>query len=124
MSDILEHFTSVRALTGTDDLARVLTAADADQHMAIFPTHVAEKAGEIVGYASIGFVSLVNVWAHSQRLHARESLALLNLVENVARAGGHRQLCVPCAENSPFRPYMAGLGYQVLGNASFNLKGL
>lgn len=120
----LRHFPQVRPIADVRELEALAAAAKADDHDVLFPTHIARKDGEIVGYASIGALALVNVWAHSQRLRARESLTLLNLVENVAHALGQRTVCMPCAEQSPFRPLLPGLGYKNLGSASFHVKGI
>ena len=109
-----------------EDLAALKAAAAADQHQVILPTHVivtnSEGKEEIVGYLSFQSVCLINTWVDSRRLRARESVHLLNTAENLAALNGAKLLLTPCAGQSPFRPYMAGLGYQFAGDTGMFLK--
>src|SRR5262245_39589183 len=98
--------------------------ADVDGHGVIAPSHLVMKGKDIVGYASIAQVPMVFCWVDSKRVRARESFHLLNTVEQVAGAIGNAAICLPCTEASPFRPYMAGLGYDQFGEAGFFLKRL
>ena len=56
--------------------------------MVIAPTHLIVKAGAVVGYASIGTVT-VNTWVHTHRVTARESFTLLQECERRLAAAGH-----------------------------------
>lgn len=105
-----------------EDLDRVRSAAAADEHVAIAPTHIVERDGLIVGYCSIGAIPVVNAWLHSKIVHPRESVYLLNTAEAVAHAMGAQRILMPCSPNSPFHPHMERLGYRVLGDATICLK--
>lgn len=105
-----------------NDANALASAAAEDDHIAVAPTHVVERAGEIVGYGSIGGMTYLGTWLHSQKVQARDSAYLLNLAENLAAMAGARILIMPCADNSPFAPHMTQLGYKSLGHAQWYLK--
>lgn len=105
------------------DLPALQAAAAADRHPVIAPTVVVKRGHEIVGYASIAQVSTVIIWLHSQKVVARESYRVFREIE--ARAARHApQTIMPCAQDSPFRPYLPRLGYTVLGRADWLWKSL
>lgn len=112
----------VRRVRDEQDQQRLKAVAATDGHQVVAASHVVEREGEIVGYASLGRIHLLNVWVHSRAVRARESLALLNLAENLAAEMGQELICVPCAKSSPFYEYMERFGYRNLGQAGFNLK--
>lgn len=111
-------------IQSADEIQRLVTAAAEDDHIVVAPTHIVIKNDEIVGYASLGAIRMVNVWVHSKKVNKFESVRLLNEAENILRAGGAGVVCMPCAEHSPFRPYMQRLGYTPLGQAAYCLKNL
>lgn len=111
-------------LTDLAQLEALKLAAASDGHTAIVPTHLVMKRGEIVGYASIGAVPVLNVWVHSQKVVKFESVRLLRQGEALLKERGYQFVILPVAENSPFRPYVQKLGYHTLGNASYNIKQL
>jgi len=117
-------FPLLRRLRSTQDLLRVEEAAARDSHRVVGATHLIEKDGLVVGYASLGGVPLVNVWLDSQRVSPRESVSLLNLGENLLAAQGSAAVLMPCAEQSPFSPLMGRLGYERLGPTTLYMKGL
>lgn len=98
-----------------EEVAGLVAAAAADGgHAVVRPTHVIEKGGELAGYVSLGAVALVLTWLDRERVKARDTQYLLGMVENLAAASGPGVvLCLPCAVESPLRPYMEKLGYQV-----------
>ena len=100
----------LRVIRDEAELRRLEAVARGDGHMPMFPTHVAERDGEIIGYASIG--PMMFAWLHTRAVRARESVALLNLAENAAAMTGSLAICVPCTRESPFSPYMTHLGYR------------
>jgi len=114
----------LRKISSKEEVAALAKVAAEDQHQIVGATHLAEKNGQIIGYASIGAITMLNVWADSKNVHARESAYLLNLAECTAAAMGLRTICLPCAAESPFLPYIDKLGYHRLGSATFNLKQL
>ena len=81
-------------------------------HSAPFATHVFERAGEIVGATSL-FAPTQTFWAHSTKMHARESIEVIRRCR-AAVSGKH--YLVLCAPESPFHPLMEKLGHQRLGN--------
>lgn len=102
----------------------LLRAAATDDHVVIAPSHIARQAGQIVGYASLGSIAVVNVWLDSRRVTAFDSLRLLRASEEEARRLGLKQYLMPCAHTSPFYPHMERLGFKRLGFTSLNWKGL
>ena len=107
-----------------DDVLPLELAAASDHHTVIVPTHVVKRDGEIIGYGSIGTVPMLNVWVHSTKVNKFESLRLLREAEAIAKAQGAAYVIMPVSEESPFRPYVARMGYTTLGSASYNLKKL
>ena len=97
-------------------------AAAADAHRVIAATHLVEKHGEIVGYASVGSVMVLNTWVARGKVTARESFTLLRECEAKLQAMGAEYICLPVSVDSPFRPLVAGLGYTHLGESGYNLK--
>ena len=96
------------------DLALLNAEAAADNHTSLAPTHVVELDGQIIGYASIAAVPMVNLWLSSKKQRPRDAMALLNMVENAAAAAGLQVICVPCGDSSPFRKLMNRFGYNYL----------
>lgn len=104
------------------ELPALERAAAADAHRVIAATHLVEKDGAIVGYASVGSVLMLNTWVARGRVTARESFALLRECELKLAAQGAEYICLPVGMDSPFRPLVAGLGYTPLGESGYNLK--
>jgi hypothetical protein len=106
-------------------LKELQRAAADDKHNVIVPTHIAEKDGRVIGYASIGALPLVNVWLDSKAGKPRDTLNLLNQVENEAYRQGHRTICMPCWNGSPLRPFMeTQFGYKHLMESGYYVKKL
>ena len=117
-------FPIVRPVMSQADLENLQLAAAADNHPLLYPSHIAEKDGQIIGYGGIvPNVAMVNVWIDSRKAQARDSVYCLNVVENLAFATGAKRIVMPCSEQSPFFPYMERFGYRRLGVSSVNLKG-
>jgi len=114
----------VRPLATAAELAELQAAAEKDKHVVLFPTHVVRKAGEIVGYGSICAAPVMFVWLDTQRVKSRESMMLLAVAENLARAKGVATLLMPCAESSPFSPLMTSMGYNEIGKTVMYAKKL
>ena len=113
--------TPIRSDAEREALAQV---AASDGHQVLAATHLVRREGGIIGYASLGAVPLLLTWVHSAKVRSRESLGLLNLAENLVAAAGARLVCTPCTQESPFRPYMEGLGYAYIGESGLFLKPL
>lgn len=114
----------LRPLRDVAELQALIAAAAADDHIAVWPTVVAEKAGELVGYASVGQVALVNLWMHTKKFTARDSRTLVGQLEKQVARCGFPAMCFPCPATSPFAPYMAKLGYEHMMDAGFWYKTL
>lgn len=111
-------------ITDRSQLPPLIEEAARDNHRVLWPTHIAMKGDEIAGYASLGTVALVNLWSHSQRMTARDSLTLWKEMEQNARAIGFPAICVPCSPDSPFRPLMPRMGYGFVMESGFFIKSL
>lgn len=123
-NDILAKLPQLRPIESAAVREALAAAAKEDAHSVVGATHVITKRGQIVGYASIGSILMLNTWVHSKKVDARDSLEMLNMCENVAAALGQKTICLPVDLKSPFYPHVERLGYTRLGNASFNLKHL
>ena len=91
------------------------TVAAADQHTVIGPSHLVTKAGEVLGYASLGTVPMLHVWLDRHPATAGDSLRMLETAEALLADKGVRLVIMPCAEHSPFSQHMERLGFQKLG---------
>ena len=105
-------------------LATLAAAAQRDNHVVLFPTHVFVKSGEIVGYGSVAAMPILNFWADSAKLGPADSLRMIEQGEAVSSHHGLRTVIVPCAENSPFAVHMERLGYTKLGTTVLYRKEL
>jgi len=106
----LQQMPWLRQIQSEHEMALLMEAARADGHGVISATHLVQKDGELVGYASIGAVPLLFTWLHTKKVRARETLGLLNTVEAVAAGKGARLVCMPCEESSPLFKYMESFG--------------
>jgi hypothetical protein len=104
------------------ELEALVREAARDDHQVVWPTHLAMKRGEIAGYGSLGNVALLNLWSHTQRMTARDSITLLREMEAAAAHAGYPAVCVPVTADSPFRKLMARLGYNYVMESGFFLK--
>jgi hypothetical protein len=96
-----------------EDLAILEGLAKADGHNVIAPTWLVEKEKRIVGY--IGSAPSVFVWMDSQLCSVRDSICVLDKIENIMLLQGHQVINVPCTDDSPYRKYLEKVGF-------FNLK--
>lgn len=105
-------------------LQRLATAAAADQHGVLNPTHVMMKGDQIVGYLSIGGLPVVQCWFDSRHPHAADSIKMIEHGETVCRTQGIGSYAVACADTSPFSKHMERLGYTKLGTTTLWRKEL
>jgi hypothetical protein len=112
------------ALRLQDCIEQLTEAASADNHTVLFPSHVFVKGEEIVGYASVATMPVLNFWADSTKLHAADSVRMIEQGEAVCSHAGIRTMIVPCAEDSPFAAHMERLGYTKLGTTVLYRKEL
>lgn len=104
------------------EMRKVTELAATDNHFAILPTHVVEKAGNLVGYVSINAFPTVLTWLSPVQVKARDSVLVLRTVESLLRGAGHLGVILPCTKTSPFHRYMRRFGYTPVGDAEINLK--
>jgi len=107
--------------TKVNDLTPLQSAAEAEQHFAYAPTDTVWKNGEIVGYFSVGTLTPVWCW-FGKKLSPRESLTLINTVQQSVYRTGSRGLFYPVPTGSPFHPLMEHMGFKNFGNYDFFVK--
>jgi hypothetical protein len=113
----------IRPIT-SEDLAALQLEAAKDDHQVWFPTHTLWKDGELVGYISDQVMPVVNLWLHSKKLKAKDSLQLLKQYDEYCKAKGQNGYVMPCSQNSPFFPKMPKLGFRYFGSTSLFYKNL
>lgn len=123
MIEFTQQFVKIRRCTPEDAVVlEKLTASDG--HASVLPTHVVEKGPQIVGSLSIGVLPVVLVWMDTERTKARDSACVMNFFENNLADKGAPFMLLPCAENSPFRPFLDKVGYTNMGQFSLFVKKL
>lgn len=108
----------VNPILNVEMLARVREAAalDPQGHDPRFATDVATKDGEIVGAIACCSLPLTNVWSHSVKNKAVDTMMLINIARSLThRMGGGRNGLTMCAPSSPLLPYMERFGFKRLG---------
>ena len=120
--ELLDQMVIVRALRDKDELVRLNTEAGRDDHTPVMPTHVFEKAGELVGYASVGALTPINTWFHTERMKARDSIIAISSLENMVRCNGGAGVIVPLSDKSPFLPVLGRFDYTNIGRANMMVK--
>ncbi len=112
----------LRPLRGAADLQALQAAAAEDGHMVVTPDYVVEKRGQIVGSIGLNSLPLMRVWFHTEQVRPRDTVLLVNAVENLCRLQGMKHLAALVRANSPFAPVAERLGYQHLSDVQFKLK--
>lgn len=100
---------------------RAAAAADGD-HAVIHPTHRVDRAGELVGYASLGRVRLFFAWLDSQKLSAPESFSAWRQAEAILRQQNAGPIALACGPDSPLKPFVTKMGYRFAGDCGLYLK--
>lgn len=93
-----------------EDLPGLREAVAADNAEMIAPTHVLERAGDIVGYGSAGPLRLIAGWTDPAVSDAQSATALAGM-EQAAAANGAQIVVVACTEDCRFKRLMAEAGY-------------
>ena len=120
--EVLKNMPVVRPVKDRDEFIKLNNEALEDRHLAIAPTHVFEKLGDIIGYANVGTMTPVNTWFHSSKCKARASLHIINVLENMVRLSGSQAMLAPVSNQSPFFPVMNRFGYINMGSSNLMLK--
>lgn len=88
------------------DKPELLVTAQADGHPPLLPTHVWTRAGKIVGYASIGAVTVLSGWAHRKEMSDAEALGILRFGQEEAARQGAQVLMIPTTPDCRFTPWL------------------
>lgn len=105
-----------------EDAALLNESAKADGHVALAPTHVIWKEGQIVGCVSVASIPLIIPWMHTKLVGPRDSVNVLNATENLLYAAGHQVWAMPCMANSPYFKFMESFGYLNTGLTTLFFK--
>lgn len=108
----------INPILSAETLAKVRAEAAADPrgHDPRFATDVVTKDGEIVGALAVLSLPVTNVWIHSQKCRAADSMFLVNYARSLTHrlAAGQKALTL-CAPASPLFPFMEKFGFVKLG---------
>ncbi len=96
--------------------------AQADEHVVLGATHTVRKGQQMIGY--VGLIPSVMLWLDTQRAKARDSLVVMNFIENQLRDGGSEVISIPCADNSPYHRFLPQIDYTNVGKMDLFLKNL
>jgi hypothetical protein len=107
-----------------EDFETLQKVCEADNHTVVFPTHVVEKDGKIVGYVSYLSVPLVLSWCHSKDVKVRDMLTIGNIVENLLLNANINRVGLLIQETSPVFPYYPKAGYTSFGQNHLFIKNL
>jgi hypothetical protein len=112
----------VRPIRSNDELKQLIEIAAADNHVVIGPTHLLIKGDEIVGYMSLGGITHVHNWFHSEKGNAKDSLLAISQGEAILAQQGITNYIVACDEESPFFGKMEKIGFTPLFNTNLYSK--
>jgi len=104
--------------------AELEAVAQADDHMVMYPTHTVNDGSDMVGYLSVFSIPTVNVWLHTKRVRALDSVRLLAQMNGALGMNGVREYIMPCLKTSPFYPNMERLGFRPIGDVTWFYKDL
>ena len=112
----------MRKLEQPGDEARVLVATSAANAGCHAPTHLFERDGVVVGYASIGAIPFLTGWFSDTAVSQPEANECMAAVEQVAAANGAKLVVLPCVENCRMREDLPAMGYRNTGRVELFLK--
>lgn len=113
--ELIQHVVGGRVEIVKADATNITAAHKAaalDKHGTIGITDVVLKNKEVIGHVSLAGVPMVLVWLDTQKVKGRDSLYVMNFLENMAQRCGWKTICVPCVKNSPILPYLEKVGYK------------
>ena len=116
---------NVGGLSGTfipvsEDLS-IAAAARKQLHGAHAPTHVYERDGELVGYASLGAIPLLTGWLDHEKVSSAEGRECVARIEAIAADFGMRIICMPTTNDCRFKDDMGPMGYRHAENATVTM---
>ena len=123
-SKLLERYPQVRLIRSVEEALALRDAARDDGYTPLLPTHLIERGREIIGCVAVNSLPLFRVWLHREKVRARESAAILNVIENGYRAQGHGLVASLLAPDSAFAPVHERFGYHAWGLALVLVKKL
>ena len=107
----MNAFPTIRLIQTLEHEKQVLQSAKEDNHSNMYPTHVIERHGEIIGASSIARVPLLLLWNHTEKVSARDSMHLKRVYDSIMETKGFPKYFIACNENSPYNSYMKKFGY-------------
>lgn len=120
----LEHYPQVTPIL-PGDYEAVRLAAERDKHgPPLAPTHVVTLGGRIVGSVGINSLPLYTLWLDSTLMSPRNTVGVLNVVENTLRMEGREMVATIINQGSPFLPVASRLGYLPATTSTLFLKQL
>lgn len=91
-----------------EEVARAEQATAAGGHSCLNPTHLMERDGQVVGYASVGAITFLTGWI-AKEIPQPEAAQLLGAVEAQCPPG---LVVMPCTADCRFVHDMKKLGWQ------------
>jgi hypothetical protein len=120
---IAAGFPQVRPIADEAEYKRVREAANADGATILDQTHLVLKGGEIVGSAGLATLPIFTIWL-AKKLKARDSLAIVNIVENICRFRGCARVACLVGPDSRFVDVAGRFGYSNVATTTVLMKGL
>jgi hypothetical protein len=116
---ILDRFPFLKTLETQEEFEALAAAAKEDNHFGLIaPTHIvvrqSDAGQEVVGCASLGAVHCCHSWLHSQKVKPRETVMMMSLFDQVAKARGVELVVAPVQAGSPLYPCMEHWGWTKL----------
>ena len=110
----MNAFPTIRLIQTLEQETQVLQAAKEDNHSNMYPTHVIERHGEIIGASSIARVPLLLVWHHREKVSAKDSMHIKLVYDSIMETKGFPKYFIACSESSPYISHMTRLGYRTI----------
>jgi len=122
---MINGFAYLDRIHSKEEFDKLVELAKVDSHGVYSPTHTVKKGGELVGWFSIGAsIPVVFAWLSTKKILPRESLTLINSVENHVALSGATHVAFPVPKDSPFHSIMEHMGYKPCGEYTFFVKPL
>lgn len=106
----------------TRDIVADLAKEDNDAMQ--MPTHAVIKGDEIVGGWNLCEVPIVLAWHHSEKVTARNSIMLTQIMESMVSQKGYNQHYIACNSHSPYYEHMGQLGFNPVWATNIFYKNL
>jgi hypothetical protein len=95
-----------------EDFEELVRLAHEDDHQVVAPTHKVVKHGEIIGYASVNGAPSMHWWLHTKKGKARDTLELLDQVDEEFLKMGITAYLAPVGNQSPYRKILHKIGFE------------